>query len=147
MPGLWGYGELRLSRLQSPGVSWGRSGEGTGTCPHLRTCLAVVPEEALWADAQVGPASVLTPASVLAGAGVTGIHLWRIPRESARAARGCLGEGGEDSGKKGRGTEERCQVGGLGKPPSALGSLPPGGLSMGPSPFPLLSQRSRVWAC
>lgn len=55
--------------------------EEQGACTS--TCLTVVAEEALWADAQVGPAAILTPASVLAGAGVAGVHLWRTPREGA----------------------------------------------------------------
>lgn len=91
----------------SPAVQ-GRQGRALGSAP---TCLAVVAEEALRADAQVGPAAVLAPASVPAGAGVAGVHLWRTPREWARAARGCLGEGGEDSGKKGRGGDERGRAG------------------------------------
>lgn len=63
------------------------------------TCLTVVAKEALWTHAQVGPTTVLTPASVLAGAGGTGIHLWRTPKGLARAA-------GRDSGGGRRGQRE-----------------------------------------
>lgn len=62
-------------------------------------CLTVVAKEALWTHAQVGPTTVLTPASVLAGAGGTGIHLWRTPKGLARAA-------GRDSGGGRRGQRE-----------------------------------------
>lgn len=87
--------------------AWLGQGRSVWACP---TCLTVVAEEALWAHAQVGPAAVLAPASMLAGAGVAGVHLWRTSRQWARAAGGSLGEGGEDSGKKGRG-EERGRAG------------------------------------
>lgn len=119
---------------------WGCRGRGVAS----PTCLAVIAEEALWADTQVGPATVLAAASVLAGAGVAGIHLWRTPRESARAARGCLGEGGEDSGRKGRDGGARlleAEAGrGLALPSSSLlGSLrPPHKPVPGHRPHPLL---------
>lgn len=106
------------------------------------TCLAVVAEEALWADTQVGPATVLAPASVLAGPGVAGVHLWRTPRESARAAGGCLGEGGEDSGKKGRGGRREAGRGrrAAGRAPRAEGAgdgpLPLAGTRPSPPPPP-----------
>lgn len=116
------------------------------------TCLAVVAEEALWADAQVGPTTVLTAASVLAGAGVAGVHLWRTPRESARAARGCLGEGGEDSGRKGKDSGARSLGAGGGQGPGPPLILPAGvppprqSLSPGTVPAPCSEQPS-VCAC
>lgn len=125
-------------------------------CPdHAHTCLTVVAEETLWADAQVGPATVLALSSVLAGAGVAGIHLWRTPKEWARAAKGCLGEGGEDSGKKGKGGVDKLGVevslilGGCPALPSPLESCLPGNLSNRArmaAPSALLSEWPRVWA-
>ena len=141
--------------LALPGPAWPVAGRGAGGrgCRGRGvaspTCLTVVAEEALWADAQVGPATVLTAASVLAGAGVAGIHLWRTPRESARAARGCLGEGGEDSGRTGRDGGARslgAEAGrGLALPLSSrLGSRPPQACPRAPSPRPALSSPASV---
>lgn len=149
-PGPWGGRELGPSR---GGMACGWTWSGWTGCRGRGvvspTCLTVVAEEALWADAQVGPATVLTAASVLAGAGVAGIHLWRTPRESARAARGCLGEGGEDSGRKGRDGGARllgAEAGrGLALPLSSLlGSLPPQACPRAPSPRPALSSPASV---
>lgn len=100
---------MQLDRSQvdtrPDGVSSGRGGAPTGGLGGGRgrcTCLTVVAEEALRADTQVGAPVVLAAAAVLAGAGVTGIHLWRTPRGSARAAGGCLGGEERTAGREGR---------------------------------------------
>lgn len=99
------------------------AGAGCGEHRAAPTCLAAVAEDALRADAQVGPAGLLAPAAVPAGAGGAGVHLCGTSREWARAAGGSLGEGGEDSGQKGRGGEGRGPWGarGSGKPPHLWG--------------------------
>lgn len=95
------------------------------------TCLTVVAEEALWTHAQVGPTTVLTPASVLAGAGGTGIHLWRTPKGLARAA-------GRDSGGGRRGQREDGIGGGKEQWPGEGNGAPVGrrGSQGPPAQFP-----------
>lgn len=120
-------------------------------------CLTVVAKEALWTHAQVGPTTVLTPASVLAGAGGTGIHLWRTPKGLARAA-------GRDSGGGRRGQREEGIGGGkeqwpgegcgtpVGRrgsqgppPPHPVSFLPQGHHSLGGLSLGGLSSKRMVW--
>lgn len=106
------------------------------------TCLAVVAKEALWTHAQVGPTTVLTPASVLAGAGGTGVHLWRTPKGLARAAGRDSGGGRRVQREEGiGGGKEQWPGEGYGAPVGRRGSqgslpppssfLPPGHHSLG----------------
>lgn len=130
------------------------AGAGCGEHRAAPTCLAAVAEDALRADAQVGPAGLLAPAAVPAGAGGAGVHLCGTSREWARAAGGSLGEGGEDSGQKGRGGEGRGPWGarGSGKPPHLWGPsrqrpcrAGPWGLGCTLSPSSLRYRERAVW--
>lgn len=137
--------------LREAGAS-GRVRAEVGGARGLRpTCLAVVAEEALWADAQVGPSAVLAPASVLAGAGVTGVHLWRAwtavnhiatsPRQQGRfwgRRRAWWGEAkGRPAGRVGQPLPSQAPP----VPSPRVSLLPPGGCP------PFCSERSGACAC